>query len=824
VSAKNPETAQQSQAAMPSGTQTSTAPETQPCPSKDKIKVTPELKVEYKVVLFDRGLSAHQGTAETKLPTDPTYILCSLKQSKADPKFTQGATLKTEGTGKVEAYEDDKLTKKIDLAKPLPHDKLAGATPYKVFLKGTTKGKFDLKLEVEAPKDAQFEADKPAIEKMGVVEVRFTLHEQDQDELAKVQVDPDTDPVTKYHDNLKAKKLPDQKAMTDERKVKTGRLLHVQKDGHHGRAKLILHKIDPAEWPAGTDAYEIVLSACESADPAKASAALGLFDKEWEGTAQDFPLKVKVSALKAKDKVLWVEGKTASKKALDVQLTAGLDRAAGEPAKTPKGHGDWARFTVAEIKEVKLDAASLKAGAAAWDEAKGRLFINLKAGTDGRKVKILVALTEKIENVVVHAMLAPDKDNLKKANWGEDLPSKWKWKDIDAAVKHLDRKDRKDLLHLSGKTDADGKASVELTLSRLGGDKFLPGAYLGAADPHLARYVHGHADLEKKKPVFAAKAIQVWRKFWYQVVKVEGISPPAMTGAEGQYERVRTLMVKGTDIAVTRATVDGYNPKAIYPKYMIKVGGGDADALVVSDGNKGQFFSGYAAEADKPVKIPLLICDAQWDAGDESGSQDVSLRKASQFPVDVEMDKLVLDPPLQGGKLLAAGTWKAAEYDASTSSWENVRQGTLAAGDLTVSKTRDSLMKVTVKKPAGLTGVTADTYLEISGLKIKGAKGPYLGEYSSANKRILAVYDPDEQEDFQNTIAHEIGHALRQVSKAVPTGVPAHPYQYDKQGSHCKRKKDKCVMYESGPIAGSLNQYCDICHPYLLIQEMETWA
>jgi hypothetical protein len=26
-------------------------------------------------------------------------------------------------------------------------------------------------------------------------------------------------------------------------------------------------------------------------------------------------------------------------------------------------------------------------------------------------------------------------------------------------------------------------------------------------------------------------------------------------------------------------------------------------------------------------------------------------------------------------------------------------------------------------------------------------------------------------------------------------------------------------MYESGPQPGSLNRYCDVCHPYLLLQD-----
>jgi hypothetical protein len=86
------------------------------------------------------------------------------------------------------------------------------------------------------------------------------------------------------------------------------------------------------------------------------------------------------------------------------------------------------------------------------------------------------------------------------------------------------------------------------------------------------------------------------------------------------------------------------------------------------------------------------------------------------------------------------------------------------------------------------------------------------------------VYEPADPVDFQNTIAHEIGHAFKQVTKVRPAGIPAHPHQYDKQGSHCRHATDKCVMYESGPIVGSFNRYCDVCHPYVLVQDMHKFA
>ena len=54
--------------------------------------------------------------------------------------------------------------------------------------------------------------------------------------------------------------------------------------------------------------------------------------------------------------------------------------------------------------------------------------------------------------------------------------------------------------------------------------------------------------------------------------------------------------------------------------------------------------------------------------------------------------------------------------------------------------------------------------------------------------------------------------------------MPKHPKQLNakNQGNHCRNLTDKCVMYDSGPIKGSLNRYCDMCHPYMLVQDMST--
>ena len=71
------------------------------------------------------------------------------------------------------------------------------------------------------------------------------------------------------------------------------------------------------------------------------------------------------------------------------------------------------------------------------------------------KVKFKARLSAKLAGVPLRFMLAPDKDNTKAANWNIDFPtdgksgaSDVKWKDVPAAIKHKDKADRKDLLHL----------------------------------------------------------------------------------------------------------------------------------------------------------------------------------------------------------------------------------------------------------------------------------------------------------------------------------------------------------------------------------------
>jgi hypothetical protein len=836
--------------------------------------VTPKIEEEYKVVLLDRGLAAHQtGELDSdKIFAEATRIEVSVSETNREQfPFKTTATLKFEPAN-VEVFLDDACA--TQLTEAIKADQISGGQKLKLWLRGKTAGKFDVSLELADTADKHIVAAKnvPKLG-MGVVELVLDVYEQDLVEIKKLEVDPDQEPLSDYHTALKDKALPAQKLIApDEDKIKKGRLLHEQKDGNHGRAKIVIKKLVTGHLPDGTDDYEVYLNRSNK------SGDVAVYDAETDGALQAFPAgPFKFSALKTAEKELWLEGKTACSKLRHVRLDLCLDRPDGGLDKDPKRCGDAARFTVVKIKEVKLDYKADPGKADAWDEAEKRFFINFKADPDGRKITIGAQLSAELADVVIHFMLVEHKDNRKTANWGVDLPDgtrgltpaavvdnggtpqvfggtepQWIWKDIKKEVKHLDKTKRKDILHLSEKTDAKGYAKKEVELSRFAGDKFYLAAYI-EQDPHLAKYIDGHTDLGKRKPVMREDPIQVWRKFWYREVKVAGLLVSDFRDAADTYEDVKAVMAAGTVVEMPRVTADAINPKVIYPKHMVSyfvnAGSynnnypGDAgDALVVGDTNRSQFFSLASAEADKPVMYAMMNVHALWVPGGvdsapvSEGPFTYPYTETTSFPVSFTATNELLDPPLQGGNLLVAGQgkWKAEDWvphtdpllptapdapaGAPPGKWGNRRQGNLASGDVSLDPNRSDPRVLRVTVPAAVV-VGTYTRVKISGLHVQCAQS-FLG--TSYPDGIVNAYTLNDVQDFVNTVNHETGHSFKQVTTTQPGDVPEHPLKYENQGTHCAYDNSSCVMFESGPQPGSLNRYCPVCHPYMLVADMST--
>ena len=817
--------------------------------------VTPKVELEYKIVLWDRKLSDKQKAGETKILPSPTYIEVSASQTVPAYAYDKTGTLAF-APANVDAFTDEACTTK--LTADLTAAQLLATPRTKIWLRGKTRGKYNVKLTLADPATDSIRLDKNPTpdQEMGVVELQLKLHQQDVPTLKTAQIDPDTNPEATYYTNLKNKTL-DQILLADADKIgegskddaaKPGRMLHAQAGANFGRAKLIVAKLNPDHLPAGTDDYDIPLKLGRGWAPDSGVGALkpedlqgggqdtppsgsvAFYDAEFDGAIKNNP-SYKISVLKAADQTLWVQGATETDQVCDVRVDAGMDRTPGGLAKTPKRNGDWTRYTVVKIEEVKLDYTPVGGQPVAWDDAKKEWYINMQtdaaAANPGRKIKIATKLTKKFKNVELFFMLAPDANNKKAANWGKDLPGTWTWSAITADVKYLDKADRKNFLHLSEKTDADGKASKELSLSRFGGDKFRPAVYIGQ-DAHLAKYVEGNTDLENRKPVWATDKIVVSRKFWYQLIEVAGVNNPGVAGAVGQYELVKARMEQATAVVVNPAPAG-----SLYPKYMVKIGGDNSNALLVSNLNKNSFFTGVTAEGDKPVKVPILICDAQWDTGPNTTAYNSGWVPAATV-LEATTDRLLLKPALDGGALYVSGSVQCRAPGGGGGGTVNGPTVNLSDANLEVTNPRTSLKRIKITLPATVQAFV-DTHpgatVSVVNLVMKGAKGPYLGE--SFQKKVLAVYKPEQAIDFQNTIAHEIGHGFKQVLRSgqQPAGAPVIPTQYISYdsdgvstGSHCNHATNKCVMYQSGPITGSLNRFCDDCHPYLLSTDMAVYS
>jgi hypothetical protein len=186
-------------------------------------------------------------------------------------------------------------------------------------------------------------------------------------------------------------------------------------------------------------------------------------------------------------------------------------------------------------------------------------------------------------------------------------------------------------------------------------------------------------------------------------------------------------------------------------------------------------------------------------------------------------------PCVNSASLVVSGTWKIYQLEPDNTRTLQ-RTGNWTDADITLDSGRAGVNSIRIGFPSNAPNNVpwdpAKTHVDISGLVIRGARS-ILGMSTKVGgvSVNVAVFDPSEADDFQNTIVHELGHAFVQVPKGDPangmTGIPAHPNQADEGfGNHCRVDTDKCVMYDSGPIAGSYNRFCDSCHPYLLAQDM----
>ena len=314
---------------------------------------------------------------------------------------------------------------------------------------------------------------------------------------------------------------------------------------------------------------------------------------------------------------------------------------------------------------------------------------------------------------------------------------------------------------------------------------------------------------------------------------MSGVVAAGFGNSAEKYEAVKVVMEAAPVVEMRRTVADAISPRVIYPKHMLSyyvdrvanayVNNYPSDAndgLLVGDATEATFFALARPAAERPVMIPMLNAHGLWIADGATAAQTTPQIEmpAAIFPIALSADKQLLDPPLQGGTLFASGRWEAEDCDAVANAWVNPRNDALVAADVSLDSARSDPRRFRIAKPAGLV-LAAKTRVRFTGVTLRGATS-FLG--TSYADGIVNSYTPNDEVDFINTINHEIGHSFKQVAKARPGGVPAHPHQYDSQGSHCNYQNKSCLMYESGPQPIHLDRYCPDCHPYVLVQEIST--
>lgn len=311
-------------------------------------------------------------------------------------------------------------------------------------------------------------------------------------------------------------------------------------------------------------------------------------------------------------------------------------------------------------------------------------------------------------------------------------------------------------------------------------------------------------------------------------------------------------------------------------------GSSPGQLIAVGDHNKAHMWTLRQQPADqRPRTVQLVVCQKQCDPGVTDAITTDSVTRSFELTdaevVNADGDEMeVVTPPIDGQALIAAGTW----------SW-NGHTGNLAGHDdwITIERGRANLSEITLTLPAHCPGCAAcpahvppnpvppptpitpspGDEAEILGLTIRGHRS-FLGEGGYESRpTCLIVAEPNNVDDFNDTVSHELGHMLNMVlhkkdhqegqvatakswqkdsrkelkalnkshpdraakAKEVqddgirlerrkadlkhfwPDGVPVHPRQYDQgQGNHCGHGGTRKPLNNALPLVKYKNGSC----------------
>lgn len=361
----------------------------------------------------------------------------------------------------------------------------------------------------------------------------------------------------------------------------------------------------------------------------------------------------------------------------------------------------------------------------------------------------------------------------------------------------------------SATTDAEGWTdTVKFYLSQYAGDQFKITA-------------EAIEDAGNKK---VTGVYEVWRKFWYQMTRADTHTVPEPSKSVAAYVAVCADMLKTPEKTFTKATSPA---STFYPGWMVRMGGSDNEESVIGGHNREEFYKKFVAEADKPVKGHLIICQHQWDPFGESAllTVDVTANPSQELTLDLggAWNAGIVKPALSGA-LVVFGQWSGGG-----------KSGNLSAANIVIAKGRTGLNRVRVSLPADAPDPTKQKVT----VQLKLSYGKFYAGESNAHQ-MLIVYRGDVAA-FTQVVSHEFGHGFGQTPRDTkqPAPLPKHPKQYSNEhggvGSHCSTDKTDeadasvtsgtryiggtCIMFHQVNPSGCKQLFCDSCEPYLRLQD-----
>ncbi len=412
---------------------------------------------------------------------------------------------------------------------------------------------------------------------------------------------------------------------------------------------------------------------------------------------------------------------------------------------------------------------------------------------------------------------------------------------------------------ISVRTDSEGwtRNLVVFYTSEYGGDQFMINA-------KLHRNTEGSADGES----LSTENYQVWRRFWYQITHAEGHPVARPENSEAAYAEVFAEMVMSKTKEFTKEDLpSALQDKTFLPEYMFKVGAGERIVVNVSEVNVREFHRRAQLNLERdntkyPIIENLIVCEYYCGTTDQrGGTLNIEITSPEQLlslaiPAGAG-GKIISKPAVNTRRaLVRRGVWRTKNRPR--------RRGRITDDNITIDKDRTSTLRVTVTLPAEAPVPTVNNPISLT-LNFETCD-EYLG--LTPEHGLLAVYDPlapaeagKSVEDFNNTASHEFGHKWSQTPirrTARRLKMKEHPFLYQGHGdwgSHCRndaRPVDNegvlipddqipnninwknanqrlpqlgfgsCIMFGSNTDECT-NTFCDVCKPYLQLQDMSSF-